>query len=186
MSIRDGHNRKVSFDTKEELGDKIDKVVVMIGKIAARDSRTNRQFKPQIHQSRGRGQNRNYSQKNYQNRYKSNNRSYSRDRGQYRQDRSRPRYEQNYRRGNFRGNIRSYGRQNSRGEYRNNYRNDSYDRSRNRSEKGHFPEIMAIIEPEAQAIVDPGQDPELAQIGTEFIVISVGNMIISQGTFPLL
>ena len=25
MSIRDGHHRKVSFDTREELGDKIDK-----------------------------------------------------------------------------------------------------------------------------------------------------------------
>ena len=25
MNIRDGHHRKVSFDTKEELGDKIDK-----------------------------------------------------------------------------------------------------------------------------------------------------------------
>ena len=37
MSIRDGHNRKVSFDTKEELGDKIDKLVVMIGKLANRD-----------------------------------------------------------------------------------------------------------------------------------------------------
>ena len=32
MSIRDGHNRKVLFDTKEELGDKIDKLVIMIGK----------------------------------------------------------------------------------------------------------------------------------------------------------
>ena len=32
MSIRDGHHRKVSFDTKEELGDKIDKLMVMIGK----------------------------------------------------------------------------------------------------------------------------------------------------------
>ena len=32
-------------------------------------------------------------------------------------------------------------------------------------EKGHFPEIMAIIEPEAQATVDPVQDPELVQIG---------------------
>ena len=59
MSIRDGHQRKVSFDTKEELGYKIDKLAVMIGKLATRDSRTNRQFKPQIHQSRGRGQNRN-------------------------------------------------------------------------------------------------------------------------------
>ena len=40
-------------------------------------------------------------------------------------------------------------------------------------EKGGFPEIMAIIELEAQAVVDPGQDPELVQIGIEYIVISV-------------
>ena len=93
MSIRHGHQRRVSFDTKEELGNKIDKLAVMIGKLATRDSRTNRQLKPQIHQSKGRDQNRNYSQRNYQNRYRSNNRSNSRDRGQYRQDRSRPRYE---------------------------------------------------------------------------------------------
>ena len=39
---------------------------------------------------------------------------------QYRQDRGRPRYEQNYRRGNFRGNARNFDRENSRGEYRNN------------------------------------------------------------------
>ena len=58
MSIRGSHNRKVSFDTKEELGDKIDKLAVMIGKLAARDGGAGRQFKPQIHQSRGRGQNR--------------------------------------------------------------------------------------------------------------------------------
>ena len=53
-------------------------------------------------------------------------------------------------------------------------------------ERGHFPEIMTIIELEVQATVDPDQDPDLAQIGIEFIVISVGNMIISQGTIPLL
>ena len=82
MSIRDGHNRKVSFDTKEELGDKIDKLVVMIGKLATADSGPCRQFKPQICQSRGRGQNRNYNQRNFQNRYKSNNRSNSGHRGQ--------------------------------------------------------------------------------------------------------
>ena len=51
-------------------------------------------------------------------------------------------------------------------------------------ERGHFPEIMAIIELEVQARVDPGQDLELAQIGIEFIVTSVGKMIISQGTVP--
>ena len=73
MSIRDGHNRKVSFDTKEELGD-------MIDKLAAKDSRTGRQFKLQIHQNKGRGKNRNYNQRNYQNRYGLNNRSNSGDR----------------------------------------------------------------------------------------------------------
>ena len=65
MSIREGHNRKVSFDTKEELGDKIDKLEVMIGKLSTRDSGTGRQFKPQIYQNRGRGQNINYNQHNY-------------------------------------------------------------------------------------------------------------------------
>ena len=53
-------------------------------------------------------------------------------------------------------------------------------------EKGHFPDIMAIIELEVQAIVGPGQDPELAQIGIGFVVISAGNMIIFQGIVPLI
>ena len=94
MSIRDSHNRKVSFDTKEELGDKIDKLAVMIGKLATRDSGTGRQFKPQICQARGRGQNRgkyercNYDEQCHQNRYRSD----SGDRRQYRQDRGRSRY----------------------------------------------------------------------------------------------
>ena len=57
MSIKDSHSRKVSFDTREELGDKIDKLVVMIGKLATRDIRLGRQFKPQIYQGKGRGQN---------------------------------------------------------------------------------------------------------------------------------
>ena len=39
MSIREGHSRRVSFDTKEELGDKIDKLTVMISRLAAKDSR---------------------------------------------------------------------------------------------------------------------------------------------------
>ena len=106
MSIKDGHNRKVSFDTKEKLWDKINKLVVMIGKLATRDSSTGRQVKPQIYPNRGRGQNRNYNQRNYQNRYRSD----SNDRRQYIQDRRRPRYEKNYRRENFRGNMRSFDR----------------------------------------------------------------------------
>ena len=54
-------------------------------------------------------------------------------------------------------------------------------------EKGHFPEIMAtVLETEVHAIVGPGQDQEQGQIGIEFNFIFVGNMIISQGTIPLL
>ena len=117
MSIREGVSRKVSFDTREELGDKIDKLTVMIGRLAAKDNNKIRPFKPQIHQSRGRGQNRGYSQRNYQNRNRMSNRSNSRDRGQFRQDKSRLRFEQGYRGNNFWDNTRRYSRQDSRGEY---------------------------------------------------------------------
>ena len=49
-----------------------------------------------------------------------------------------------------------------------------------------FSKIMVIIELEVQAIVDPGQDPELVQIGIEYVVISVGNTITLQETVLLL
>ena len=187
MSIRDGHHyRKVSFDTKEELGVKIDKLAVMIGKLATRDSRTNRQFKPHIHQSRGRGQNRNYNQRNHQNRNRQNNRPNRRDRGQYRQDRRRPRHEK------ILGEIIL---EEMLDIMVDKIVEESIEIAKEMPvmieaetglEKGHFSEIMAIIELEVKATVDPGQDPELAQIGIEFIVISVGNMIILQETVPLL
>ena len=69
MSIGEGASRRVSFGTREELEDKIDKLTVIIGKLATKDSNRNRPFKPQIHKSRGPpppGQNRGYSQRNYQ------------------------------------------------------------------------------------------------------------------------
>ena len=66
MSIRDSHNRKVSFDTREELGDKTDKLAVMIGKLPTRNSGASRKFKLQMHQGRGSGQNRGkYDKCNY-------------------------------------------------------------------------------------------------------------------------
>ena len=115
MSIREGQNsRWVSFDNREEFNDKIDKLTVMIDRLAATDNRRTRQFKPQIHQNRGRGQNRGNKQRNYQNRDRSDNRSNSRDRGQFRQDRGRHRFGQGYRRSNFRDNSRGFNRQNSR------------------------------------------------------------------------
>ena len=93
MSIREGANRKVSFDTGDEVGDKIDKLTVMIGRLAARDNNDMRPFKPQMHQRRGRGQNKGYSQRNYQDRNRLNERSNRGDRGRFRQDRGRPRFE---------------------------------------------------------------------------------------------
>ena len=139
MSIREGqHSRRVSFDTREELGDKIDRLVAIIDKLTAKDSGKVRPFKPQIHQNRDRGQNRGCNQRNYQNRYRSDNRLNSRNRGQFRQGGGRNRFEQSHRR-NYRENPRNYGRQNSGGEYRNNsYRNDNYDRGRNRSKDRSF------------------------------------------------
>ena len=62
MSIREGVNIKVSFDTRDELGDKIDKLTVMLGRLAPKDNNEKRPFKSQIYKCRGRGQNRSYSQ----------------------------------------------------------------------------------------------------------------------------
>ena len=62
MSIREGFNRKVSFNTRDELENKIDKLRVMLGTLAAKDNNEKRPFKPQIYQGRGRGQNSGYSQ----------------------------------------------------------------------------------------------------------------------------
>ena len=72
----------------------------MMSELLARDKETNRQFRPQIYQSRRRGKSRNsYDTLNLdrgknQNRYRSD--SHDR-RNQYRQSRGRLRYEQNYR-----------------------------------------------------------------------------------------
>ena len=55
-SVGDGTDRRVSFNTREELGDKIDKLTVIMSKLAAKDSHERKPFKPQIY--KGRGQNR--------------------------------------------------------------------------------------------------------------------------------
>ena len=96
MNIRDGTNRKVSFNTRDELGDKIDKLTVMLGRLAAKDDNNKRPLKPQIYQSRGRSQNRGYNQRNYQRGNRLGNRSGSRDRRQFGQGNERPRFQQNY------------------------------------------------------------------------------------------
>ena len=68
INIRDGIEMKVSFNARDELGDKIDKLTVMMGRLAAKDSNDKRPFKPQIYKSRGpypQGLNRTYNQRNY-------------------------------------------------------------------------------------------------------------------------
>ena len=46
MSIREAASRKVSFDTGDELGDKIEKLMVMIVRLAARDNNDTRPLNP--------------------------------------------------------------------------------------------------------------------------------------------
>ena len=53
MNIRDGTDKRVSFNTRDELGDKIDKLTVMMSKLVAKDSHERKPFKPQIYQGRG-------------------------------------------------------------------------------------------------------------------------------------
>ena len=47
MSIREGTDKRVSFHTRDKLGDKIDKLTVVMSKLAATDNHERRPFKPQ-------------------------------------------------------------------------------------------------------------------------------------------
>ena len=130
MSVRYGLNKRVTFNTTDDLEQKIDRLTVMMGKLVTEDEGQPKLFKPQVYQpNRGRNQNRG----NYQGRCRNNN-AY----------RGHPTYNQNLRdraRGNF-NNRGSYG-YNTQGnqKYRNNhhnyrknsYRGQSYDRNRSRS-----------------------------------------------------
>ena len=71
-SVKDGTERRVSFNTRDELGDKIDKLTVVMSRLVAKDTHEKRPFKPQIYKSRG--QHRSYHQRSYQSRLGSSNR----------------------------------------------------------------------------------------------------------------
>ena len=120
MSVRDGTDRRVSFNTREELGNKIDKLTMIMSKLAVKDNNERKPFKPQINNSRG--QSRSYGQGGYQARSDNGNRGYSVNNSS----------RQNYRGNRFRGNFRGYGRQNNRDNYRNK-RYGSNNRDMNRS-----------------------------------------------------
>ena len=125
LSVRDRTERRVSFNTKGELRDKIDKLTVMMSKLAAKDSHERKPSKLQIY--KGRGQNRSYGQGGYQNRSDSRSRAQSMNNS--------PR--QNYRGNRFRGNTRGYSRQDDRGNYRNE-RYNNYNRDRSRLRERNF------------------------------------------------
>ena len=121
MSVREGTDRIVSFDTRDELGNKIDKLTVVMSKLAANDSHERKPFKPQIYKSRG--QNRSHGQVGYQGRSDNGSRRYSMNNNA----------RKNYRGNKFRGNFRGYNRQNNRESYRNErYSNNNRDRNRSR------------------------------------------------------
>ena len=89
MNIRDGTERTVSFSTRDELGDKIDKLTVAMSRLAEKDNHEKRPFKPQIYKSRG--QNRSFNWENFQNRPSNRNRGWntsSRPRQNYRDNSS--------------------------------------------------------------------------------------------------
>ena len=63
MSIKDSYNKRVTLDTQDGLEDKIDRLTVMMGKLATKDNKINKQFKPQIYQGKRRGTSRNVHDK---------------------------------------------------------------------------------------------------------------------------
>ena len=125
LSVRDRTDRRVSFNTKDELGDKIDKLTVMMSKLAAKYNHERKPFKPQIYKSSS--QNRSYGQGGYQ------NRSDNRSRGHVMNNSPRHIYRGNI----FRGNSRGYGRQDDRGKCRNE-RCNNYNRDRSRPRERNF------------------------------------------------
>ena len=74
MNIRDVNDKRVSFNARDELGDKIDKLTVMMSKLVAKDSYERKPFKPQIYKSRGRS--RSHDHRAYQTRPNNRNRRY--------------------------------------------------------------------------------------------------------------
>ena len=130
MSVRDGTDKRVSFNVRDDLGDKIDKLTMVMSKLAATDSHERRPFKPQIYKSRG--QNRFYNQGGYQLRSNDRNRNYGSGRD------TRQNYRGNRSRGSFRGNNRKDSRERYRSERYSNHSDRNRYRSRERTFVGNY------------------------------------------------
>ena len=152
MNVRDGTDRRVSFNTRDELWDKIDKLTVVMSKLVAKDSHERKPFKPQIYKNRG--QSRSYGQGGYQARSDNGNRGYNVNNSS----------RQNYRGNRFRGHFRGYGRQNNR-EITG--MKDMVVTIEVGTGQGRelLQGVMVMEEIEALAMIDLDQGPELVQIG---------------------
>ena len=53
LSFREETDKRVPFNARDELGDKIDKLTVVMSKLAVIDNHERRPFKPHIYKSRG-------------------------------------------------------------------------------------------------------------------------------------
>ena len=73
FNLKEGYSKKVIFDMMDDLEQKINKLMVMMGKLVTEDEGQNRQFKPIFYQSnRGRGETRcNYEQRRFQDGFRS-------------------------------------------------------------------------------------------------------------------
>ena len=59
MSVRYGHNKRVTFNATDNIEQKIDKLMTMMGKLVTEDEGQSKPFKPGVyHSNRGRKQNR--------------------------------------------------------------------------------------------------------------------------------
>ena len=66
MNIRDSQGKKVSFNMQDGLGQKIDKLMVMMDKLVTENNGCSKPFRPQVYQpGRGRNQNRRNLQRMY-------------------------------------------------------------------------------------------------------------------------
>ena len=127
--MRDSQGKKVSINTQVNLEQKIDKLMVMMGKLVTKDEGYSKSFRPKIYQpGRGRNQNRGNSHGRFRNNAYRGCTSYNQNfRGRYRGNFNN--------RGNYRYNPRSGQRyRNNYNDYRrNNYRSQDYDRNMSRS-----------------------------------------------------
>ena len=104
MNIRDGNDKRVFFNTRDKLEDKIDKLKVMMSKLIAKDSYEKKPFKPQIYKSRGRS--RSHDCRAYQTRPNDRNRRYDVNnsaRQNYRGNRYRENFGRDYRQDSRKG-----------------------------------------------------------------------------------